>query len=108
MKWSETPSLNSLRAFGEVAATGSFSDAAAALNVTQAAVSQQVRQLEARKLGEKIRRAITQKVGSLLVVGDDDVEATTVGLRVRGTEERRGVPLDDAVSEMVALAQAPR
>ena len=24
------------------------------------------------KLGEKIRRAITQKVGSLLVVGDDD------------------------------------
>ena len=48
MKWSETPSLNSLRAFGEVAATGSFSDAAAALNVTQAAVSQQVRQLEAR------------------------------------------------------------
>ena len=27
------------------------------------------------KLGEKIRRAITQKVGSLLVVGDDDVEA---------------------------------
>ena len=61
------------------------------------------------RLGEKIRRAITQKVGALVVVGDDDVANRTVGLRVRGEEgERRGVPLDDAVNELAEGAQPPR
>lgn len=40
------PPLHLLRAFSEVARLGSFSRAAAALNVTQSAVSQQIRQLE--------------------------------------------------------------
>jgi len=48
MNWSGMPSLNSLRAFSAVAETGSFARAAARLNVTQAAVSQQVRALERR------------------------------------------------------------
>ncbi len=61
------------------------------------------------KLGEKIRKAITQKVGAVLVVGDDDVEHRTVGLRVRGEDgERRGVPLDEAAVELTRLAQTPR
>ncbi|MGB5379798.1 MAG: threonine--tRNA ligase, partial [Acidimicrobiia bacterium] len=34
-------------------------------------------------VGEKIRRAITQKVPAVLVVGDQDVEDGTVGLRLR-------------------------
>lgn len=48
MKWSDLPSLNSLRAFSMVAETGSYSQAATHLNVTQAAVSQQVKSLEER------------------------------------------------------------
>lgn len=61
------------------------------------------------KLGEKIRKAITEKVPSVLVVGDSDVESETVGLRVRGEEgERRGVALDDAVAELSELARPPR
>ncbi len=61
------------------------------------------------KLGEKIRNAITEKVGALLVVGDDDVEHRTVGLRVRGEDgERRGVALDDAVAELTESARPPR
>lgn len=48
MNWSELPSLNSLRAFAAVAETGSLSRAGAALNVSHAAVSQQVKALEAR------------------------------------------------------------
>ena len=48
MKWSELPSLNSLRAFAVVAETASLSRAGAALNVSHAAVSQQVKALEAR------------------------------------------------------------
>jgi len=60
-------------------------------------------------VGEKIRRAITQKHPAVLVVGDDDVEAGTVGLRIRGDEvERRGVELDVAVAELVEICAPPR
>ncbi len=48
MEWSDLPSLNSLRAFSAVAETGSYSRAARQLNVTHAAVSQQVKSLEER------------------------------------------------------------
>ena len=61
------------------------------------------------KLGEKIRNAIIQKVGAVLVVGDDDVENDTVGLRLRGEEsERRGVPVSDVADELAELARPPR
>jgi threonyl-tRNA synthetase len=60
-------------------------------------------------VGEKIRRAITQKHPAILVVGDDDVENRTVGLRLREDEgERRGVPLDDATAELAERGAAPR
>jgi LysR family glycine cleavage system transcriptional activator len=48
MKWSELPSLHSLRAFAAVAETASLTRAGAVLNVSHAAVSQQVKALEAR------------------------------------------------------------
>ena len=48
MSWAELPSLNSLRAFASVAETGSYSRAGADLNVSHAAVCQQVKALEAR------------------------------------------------------------
>ncbi len=48
MVWAGFPSLNSLRAFAAVAETGSYSRAGTALNVSHAAVSQQVKALEAR------------------------------------------------------------
>lgn len=47
MDWSDFPSLNSLRAFSAVAELGSYSRAGTALNVTHAAVSQQIKALEA-------------------------------------------------------------
>jgi LysR family glycine cleavage system transcriptional activator len=46
--WSELPSLTSLRAFAALAEQKSFTRAATALNVTHAAVSQQVKVLEER------------------------------------------------------------
>lgn len=48
MDWLKLPPLNSLRAFSAVADTGSFTLAARRLNVTHAAVSQQVKALESR------------------------------------------------------------
>ncbi len=48
MDWQTLPSLNSLRAFAAVAEHHGFSQAGRALNVSHAAVSQQVRALEQR------------------------------------------------------------
>jgi threonyl-tRNA synthetase len=60
-------------------------------------------------VGEKVRRAITAKHPAILVVGDHDLEAATVGLRLRGSEEeRRGVPLSEATAELVELCKPPR
>ncbi|MDJ0663711.1 MAG: threonine--tRNA ligase [Acidimicrobiia bacterium] len=59
-------------------------------------------------VGEKIRRAIVQKHPAVLVVGDNDVENGTAGLRPRGEEERRGVPIAEVESELVAMCRPPR
>lgn len=48
MRWADLPSLNSLRAFASVAEIGSYSQAGVDLNVSHAAVCQQVKALEAR------------------------------------------------------------
>ena len=48
MEWSELPSLTSLRAFAALAERKSYTRAATALNVSHAAVSQQVKALEER------------------------------------------------------------
>jgi threonyl-tRNA synthetase len=60
-------------------------------------------------VGEKIRRAITHKHPAVIVVGDNDVENTTVGLRLRGEDtEERGVDLAVAVERLAAMAEPPR
>jgi len=60
-------------------------------------------------VGEKIRRAITQKHPAILVVGDRDVEDRTVGLRLREDEgEQRGIPLDQAVLGVAERSAPPR
>jgi threonyl-tRNA synthetase len=56
------------------------------------------------KLGALIRRAKMSKVPYVLVVGDDDVAAGTVGVNRRGSDGRpeRGVALDSFVAEVAA------
>ncbi len=59
-------------------------------------------------VGDKVRRAITQKHPVLLVVGDDDVANGTVGLRLYGEErDTRGVALDDVVASLTEMARIP-
>jgi threonyl-tRNA synthetase len=45
-------------------------------------------------LGSRIRRAKLEKVPYVLVVGDEDAAAGTVGVNPRGGEVERGVPVD--------------
>jgi threonyl-tRNA synthetase len=59
-------------------------------------------------LGSRIRRAKLQKVPYVLVVGDEDADAGTVGVNRRGTEEpERGVRVDD-LFERLATEVAER
>jgi threonyl-tRNA synthetase len=59
-------------------------------------------------VGDKIRKALTQKHPAVLVVGDDDVSGSTVGLRLYGEErDTRGVPLIEATNRLREMAKEP-
>jgi len=59
-------------------------------------------------VGDKIRRALTQKHPAVIVVGDDDVANSTVGLRLYGEErDTRGAPLIEATNRLVEMARIP-
>jgi threonyl-tRNA synthetase len=55
------------------------------------------------RMQNKIRKAQEQKVPFMLVAGDRDVESEAVSFRYRNGDERRGVPVDDAVAEILAV-----
>lgn len=58
-------------------------------------------------LGSRIRKAKVSKVPYILVVGDSDVEAGTVGVSVRGTDTpERDVPVAQWLERAVAHAQS--
>jgi threonyl-tRNA synthetase len=52
-------------------------------------------------LGGRIRRAKLEKLPYILVVGDADVAAGTVGVNPRGGEVERGVAVDDFLARLV-------
>jgi threonyl-tRNA synthetase len=52
-------------------------------------------------LGARIRKAKLEKIPHVVVVGDDDVAAGTVGDNPRGGEVERGVPVDAFVDRVV-------
>jgi threonyl-tRNA synthetase len=59
-------------------------------------------------VGEKIRRALSQKHPAVIVVGDQDVDNSTVGLRLYGEErDTRGISLIEATNQLVELAKRP-
>ena len=52
-------------------------------------------------LGNRVRRAKTEKVPYVLVVGDDDQQHITVGVNARGNEApERGVGLEPFVARI--------
>ena len=58
------------------------------------------------RMQKKIRHAQKQKVPYMLLAGDDDVARGAVSFRYRSGEQKNGVPVDDAVEEIVrAIAE---
>ncbi|MFD5434978.1 threonine--tRNA ligase [Kitasatospora sp. NPDC127067] len=53
------------------------------------------------RMQKKIRNAQKTKVPFMLIAGNDDVEAGAVSFRYRNGEQKNGVPLADAVQEIV-------
>jgi len=52
-------------------------------------------------LGSRIRRGKTEKVPYILVVGDEDIDARTVGVNKRGeSEPQRGVNIDEFAQQV--------
>jgi threonyl-tRNA synthetase len=56
----------------------------------------------ADRMQKKIRNAQRQKVPYMLLAGDDDVAAGAVSFRYRDGRQKNGVPVDEAVAEIVA------
>ena len=60
-------------------------------------------------LGRRIRVAKLQKLPYVLVVGDDDVAHSTVGVNARGSDgDERGVPLEDFAARLANDVDAHR
>jgi threonyl-tRNA synthetase len=51
-------------------------------------------------LGKRIRVAKLEKIPYVLVVGDEDIDARTVGVNPRGGEVVRGVPVEDFIAQV--------
>ncbi|MHB1445771.1 MAG: threonine--tRNA ligase [Acidimicrobiales bacterium] len=56
------------------------------------------------KLGARIRRAKMERIPYVLVVGDDDVAAGSVGVNERGSEQpERGVPVTELIDRITTM-----
>jgi threonyl-tRNA synthetase len=58
------------------------------------------------RMQKKIRNAQRQKVPFMLLAGDDDVAAGAVSFRYRNGTQNNGVPVDEAIAEIVAAIEA--
>ncbi len=57
------------------------------------------------RMQKKIRTAQRQKVPFMLIAGDDDVAAGAVSFRYRDGSQKNGVPVPDAIAEIVAAVR---
>ncbi|MFC3998865.1 threonine--tRNA ligase [Nocardiopsis sediminis] len=60
------------------------------------------------RMQKKIRNAQKQKVPFMLLAGDDDIGKGAVSFRYRDGSQNNGVPVDDAVAEIVAAVREHR
>jgi LysR family transcriptional regulator, glycine cleavage system transcriptional activator len=94
LDWRSLPSLNALRAFCALAQTGSFTRAGEVLNVSHAAVSQQVRALE-----ERLGTSLAQREGR-------GAALTPEGERLAATLDAAFLAIARAVDELTGADAA--
>jgi threonyl-tRNA synthetase len=54
---------------------------------------------------KKIRNAQRQKVPFMLLAGDEDMAKGAVSFRFRDGSQRNGVPVEEAISEIVSAVE---
>ncbi len=57
------------------------------------------------RMQKKIRTAQQQKVPYMLLAGDNDMAAGAVSFRYRSGEQRNGVPVEEAIEEIIAAVE---
>jgi threonyl-tRNA synthetase len=57
---------------------------------------------------KKIRNAQKAKVPYMLLAGDEDAAKGAVSFRYRSGEQKNGVPVDEAIAEIVAAVRERR
>ena len=58
------------------------------------------------RMQKKIRNAQRAKVPYMLIAGDEDVAAGAVSFRYRDGTQRNGVPVDEAIDEIVSMVES--
>jgi threonyl-tRNA synthetase len=58
------------------------------------------------RMQKKIRNAQKLKIPFMLLVGDEDISGNAVSFRYRNGEQKNGVPIDEAISEIVTAVEA--
>ena len=60
------------------------------------------------RMQKKVRNAQMQKIPYMLIVGEEDMNAGAVSFRYRNGDQKNGVPIADAISEIVATINERR
>lgn len=60
------------------------------------------------RFGKKIRNAAKDKIPFTLIAGGEDAEANAVSFRYRGGEQKNGVPIDQAIAEILEAIHSRR
>lgn len=60
------------------------------------------------RFGKKIRNAAKDKIPFTLIAGGEDAQANAVSFRYRGGEQKNGVPIDQAIAEILETIRSRR
>jgi threonyl-tRNA synthetase len=52
---------------------------------------------------KKIRNAQMEKIPFMMIAGEEDQSAGSVSFRYRNGEQRNGIPVDEAIAEIVKV-----
>ena len=57
------------------------------------------------RMQKKIRNAQKQKVPFMIIAGDEDMAAGAVSFRYRDGSQKNGIPVDEAIAEIVKVVE---